>query len=234
LSEVAHKVENGRVAEFARRAGYTFQDAELLLGALTHSSYAENSSEDYQRLEFLGDRVLGLVISEHLYRENPHAREGDLARQLNYLVRKQTCAAAARTIDLESLIRAQTPQNGAAVISSRILGDACEAVIAAVYLDGGLEQARKFVHTIWEPFLEQAETATRDAKSLLQEWSLGRGLGVPHYKIIARSGPDHAPMFRIRVQLPNHEESLGEASSKRKAEQNAAQAFIDANGISPQ
>ena len=226
--------ESGLAAEFERRTGYRFADTTLLVGALTHSSYAENSAEDYQRLEFLGDRVLGLVIAQHLYSEFPDAREGDLARQLNYLVRKQTCAAAARTINLASLMRAQSTQNGAAVISTRILGDACEAVIAAVYLDGGHEAARAFVHSIWQPFLEEAETATRDAKSLLQEWSLGRGLGVPHYKVISRTGPDHAPMFTIRVQLPDYDVSMGEASSKRKAEQIAAQAFMDANGISPQ
>ena len=116
-------------------------------------------------------------------------------------------------------------------MSMRILGDACEAIIAAVYLDGTFPAASRFVHKLWEPFLAKAETATRDAKSLLQEWSLGLGLGVPSYKVVSRSGPDHAPMFRIRVQLPDHEAVFGEATSKRNAEQEAAQAFITANDI---
>ena len=219
------------IAEFANRTGYEFTDADLLLGALTHPSYTGSKVDDYQRMEFLGDRVLGVVVAEDLYRRFPEAREGDLARQFNYLVRKQTCAAAARTIDLGNLIRSQSTAQGASVMSMRILGDSCEAIIAAVYLDGGFEAASQFIHKLWQPFLAQAESATRDAKSLLQEWSLGLGLGVPSYKVISRSGPDHAPVFKIRVRLPDHEPVFGEATSKRNAEQEAAQAFIDANGI---
>ena len=218
-------------AEFAKRTGYDFGDDKLLLGALTHPSYTGGDVDDYQRLEFLGDRVLGVVVAEDLYRRFPEAREGDLARQLNYLVRKQTCAAAARTIDLGSMIRSQAMASGNSVMSMRILGDSCEAVIAAVYLDGGFAAASDFVRTLWQPFLDKAENATRDAKSLLQEWSLGLGLGVPGYEVVERSGPDHAPVFKIRVQLPDHEAVYGEATSKRSAEQEAAQAFIEANGI---
>jgi ribonuclease-3 len=217
--------------EFANRTGYEFSDADLLFGALTHPSYTGSKAEDYQRLEFLGDRVLGVVVAEDLYRRFPEAREGDLARQFNYLVRKQTCAAAAKTIDLGSMIRSQATATGASVMSTRILGDACEAIIAAVYLDGGFAAASQFVHNLWQPFLAKAETATRDAKSLLQEWSLGLGLGVPSYKVVSRSGPDHAPLFKIRVRLPDHEPVFGEATSKRNAEQEAAQAFIEANSI---
>lgn len=218
-------------AEFAKRTGYTFADPDLLLGALTHPSYTGDQADDYQRLEFLGDRVLGVVVAEDLYRRFPQAREGDLARQFNYLVRKQTCAAAAKTIDLGSMIRSQATATGSSVMSTRILGDACEAIIAAVYLDGGFASASQFVHNLWQPFLAKAETATRDAKSLLQEWSLGLGLGVPNYKVVSRSGPDHAPVFKIRVRLPDHEPVFGEATSKRTAEQEAAQAFMAANNI---
>lgn len=219
------------VTEFANRTGYEFSDVDLLLGALTHPSYTGSKAEDYQRLEFLGDRVLGVVVAEDLYRRFPASREGDLARQFNYLVRKQTCAAAAKTIDLGSMIRSQETATGVSVMSTRILGDACEAIIAAVYLDGGFAAASQFVHKLWQPFLAKAETATRDAKSLLQEWSLGLGLGVPSYKVVSRSGPDHAPLFKIRVRLPDHEPVFGEATSKRNAEQEAAQAFIEANSI---
>ena len=218
----------GYAEEFAARTGYTFDDPELLLGALTHPSYSGTDAQDYQRLEFLGDRVLGLVVAEDLYRRFPDSNEGDLARQFNYLVRKQTCAAAARTIDLGSLIRSQGTGKG---VSTRILGDACEAIIAAVYLDGGFVAATRLIHSLWQSFLAQSELATRDAKSLLQEWSLARALGVPNYKVVSRTGPDHAPTFQTRVDLPGYEPALGEANSKRNAEQAAAKAFMDANEI---
>ncbi len=228
---MAEQSNHELTAEFAKRTGYEFNDASLLLGALTHPSYTGSDVDDYQRLEFLGDRVLGVVVAEDLYRRFPEAREGDLARQLNYLVRKQTCAAAARTIDLASIIRSQAMATGNSVMSTRILGDSCEAVIAAVYLDGGFAAASEFVRKLWQPFLDKAENATRDAKSLLQEWSLGLGIGVPAYQVVERSGPDHAPVFKISVQLPGYDAVYGEATAKRSAEQEAAQAFIEANGI---
>ena len=154
-----------------------------------------------------------------------------MARQYNYLVRKQTCSAVAKSIDLGPLIRSQDQSGKSSVVSARILGDACEAVIAAIYLDSGFAAARDFVLKVWQPFLAEAETATRDAKTRLQEWSLGLGLGVPSYDVVSRTGPDHAPLFKISVQLADYASAYGEASSKRKAEQIAAQAFIDTNRI---
>lgn len=217
--------------EFARRTGYTFCKPALLTGALTHPSSTTASTDAYQRLEFLGDRVLGLVIAEELFKRYPDAREGDLARQLNFLVRKQTCAAVARNIDLGELIRSQVPLRGHSTVSMRILGDTCEAIIAAVYLDGGFVAAKRWVLALWEDFLDQAVTATRDAKTVLQEWSLGLGIGIPNYDVVSRTGPDHSPVFTVRVALNGYTEALGEAKSKRAAEQEAARTFIEQNGI---
>ncbi len=228
---MARLTDQQLVKEFAARTGYKFSDVGRLVGALTHPSSSSRETDAYQRLEFLGDRVLGFVIAEELYTRFPDAREGDLARQLNFLVRKQTCAGVAREFDLGGLIRSQVSMKNNSTVSMRILGDTCEAVIAAVYLDGGFEAAKQFVIRLWRGFLNQAETATRDAKTLLQEWSLGLGIGIPNYEVVARTGPDHAPRFTVRVAFSGYKAGVGEATSKRRADQEAAKNFISVNGV---
>lgn len=218
------------------RLGYRFRDREPLVRALTHRSAVPGdrvAHESYQRLEFLGDRVLALVVSEMLYRAHPKADEGDLARRLNSLVRRETCAEVAVALDLGSAIRlgAGERQSGGRR-KDAILGDVAEAVIAAVYLDGGFEQARDFVERNWRPRMESLSGSLRDAKTTLQEWAQGRGLPTPAYEAIGRSGPDHAPLFTVRVTIGESGPSgEGQGKSKRDAEQAAATGVLTREGI---
>jgi len=207
---------------FARIARVRFRDPALLARALTHSG-AAGSTRDYQRLEFLGDRVLGLVIAEELLRRYPDENEGLLARRLNQLVRRETCAEVARGLRLHELMRtARTAERGQVQASHKVLADLCESVIAAIYLDQGLEVARSFIMSLWEPlFARHAEPAT-DAKSALQEWAAARGLPVPVYRELKRTGPDHAPVFEVEARVEGLGAASGSGPSKRTAEQEAA------------
>jgi ribonuclease-3 len=217
---------------FERIAGYRFKNTDLFELSLTHPSLRGGAKNHNERLEFLGDRVLGLVISEWLYLNQPKADEGSLARQLNFLVRKGTCTKVAKDLQLGEIIRAGTGSGGAKLKSNdRMLGDACEAVIAAVYLDGGLEPARAFILEAWAPYLAQSQAAPRDPKSRLQEWALAKSLPLPVYKVVSREGPDHEPLFVVEVSIDGHDSAIGEAQSKRRAEQKAAEGFIATHGV---
>jgi len=217
--------------------GYRFTDAAMLESALTHISAlkgARNRAGSYQRLEFLGDHVLGLVISDMLYRAFPKADEGELSRRLADLVRKETCAEIARMIDLGAAIRVGSSEaNAGARSRPAILADVCEAVIGAVYLDGGYKAAEGLVERLWEVRLRATAQPLRDPKTVLQEWAQGRGLPTPVYREIARSGPDHNPEFRVAVQLPAFAPAEGVARSKRAAEQAAAAAMLAREGVKP-
>lgn len=215
---------------FARRSGYRFRNPALLEQALTHSADRLGSGfvRGYERLEFLGDRVLGLVIAEELFRRYPESDEGRLARQFNHLVRKEACAEIARRLDLGRLMRTgETTQRRQAETSQNVLGDLCEAVIAAIYLDAGLEAARKFIISLWEPLFARYRDAPRDPKSALQEWAAARSLPAPSYREISRSGPDHDPRFVMEASIEGLGAAKGEGGSKRKAEQAAARALME-------
>jgi ribonuclease-3 len=215
------------LAEAAQRIGHAFARPALLDEALTHGSWAEAARPDNQRLEFLGDRVLGLVIAEALVAADPGATEGLLAPRLNALVRKETCAEVAATLRLGEAIRmgrSEVATGGRRKVA--ILGDAMEAVIAAVYLDGGLDAARAVVLRHWQERIATAAARAGDAKSRLQEWAQGRGQEPPSYRETAREGPDHAPRFTVEVQLATGERATGAASTKRGAEQAAAAALL--------
>jgi len=208
------------------RLRYRFKDRAGLLRALTHRSAVPGDQvahESYQRHEFLGDRVLALVVAEMLFAAYPREEEGDLARRLNQLVRRETCAEVATELDLGSVVRlgAGERQSGGRR-KEAILGDVAEAVIAAIYLDGGFEAARDFVLSNWKPRMEKLTGPLRDPKTLLQEWAQGRGQGLPVYTIIERSGPDHAPVFRVVVTIDGETVGEGQGKSKRDAEQAAA------------
>jgi ribonuclease-3 len=222
---------------FEARIGYRFTDAAMLESALTHISAlkgARNRAGSYQRLEFLGDHVLGLVISDMLYRAFPKADEGELSRRLADLVRKETCAEIARMIDLGAAIRVGSSEaNAGARSRPAILADVCEAVIGAVYLDGGYKAAEGLVERLWEVRLRATAQPLRDPKTVLQEWAQGRGLPTPVYREIARSGPDHNPEFRVAVQLPAFAPAEGVARSKRAAEQAAAAAMLARERVKP-
>jgi ribonuclease-3 len=217
------------------RIGYRFADAALLNCALTHISALKgprNRTGSYQRLEFLGDHVLGLVISDMLFRGFPKADEGELSRRLADLVRKETCAEIAGSIDLGTAIKLGSSEvNAGARQRPAILADVCEALIGAVYLDGGYAQAAALVRRLWQERMQAKAQPLRDPKTLLQEWAQARGLPTPAYREVARSGPDHNPEFRVAVQLPHFAPAEGSGRSKRAAEQAAAAAMLVREGV---
>jgi ribonuclease-3 len=222
---------------FEGRIGYRFADVALLESALTHISAlkgARNRAGSYQRLEFLGDHVLGLVISDMLFRAFPKADEGELSRRLADLVRKETCAEIARAVDLGAAIRLGSSEaNAGARTRLAILADVCEAVIGAVYLDGGYKAAEALVERLWQVRMSATAQPLRDPKTVLQEWAQARGLPTPVYREVARSGPDHNPEFRVAVQLPAFTPAEGQGRSKRAAEQAAAAAMLAREGVQP-
>ncbi len=217
-------------AALFERLGRTV-DAGLIDAALTHPSAASRARPDYQRLEFLGDRVLGLVIAEALMARHPGEAEGKLAPRLNALVRAEACAQAAASIDLGAHLRLDRGEARAGGRKrTRSLGDAMEAVIAAVYLDAGFEAAREVVLKLWAPLIAaQGAEAPTEPKSALQEWAEARGLPLPAYDLLARSGPDHALRFEIEATVETEQgprSARAEASSKRAAEKAAAAALV--------
>ncbi|MCE6949975.1 ribonuclease III [Cereibacter sphaeroides] len=212
---------------FAARIGHDFREPDLLLRAVTHSSLSSATRPDNQRLEFLGDRVLGLVMAEALLAADQKATEGQLAPRFNALVRKETCAAVARDLGLGEVLKlGRSEMMSGGRRKEALLGDALEAVIAAVYLDGGFEAARRLVLRLWGDRIAQVEADARDAKTALQEWAQARGLPPPTYEATDRSGPDHAPVFTVEVRLGNGETERAAAGTKRVAEQAAARALL--------
>jgi ribonuclease-3 len=219
--------------ELENSIGYRFRDPELLGEALTHATAAKAKGRaNYQRLEFLGDRVLGLVIAEMLFDAFPTAKEGELSKRLSDLVRRETCTEVARDWGLSGYIRV-----GAGEASSGgrerapILADVCEALIGAVFLDGGFTAARTLVRGAFEDRMRARHQPSQDPKTALQEWAQARGLPTPVYKTQERSGPDHAPRFTIRVEVDGFDGISADARSKRAAEQGAAEAFLLREGV---
>ncbi len=212
-----------------QQLGYDFTDQSLLVRGLTHSSASDREQvpKSNERLEFLGDRVLGLVVADMLLQTYVDSDEGELALRFNALVRKETCAEVAVELDLGAalIMSAGEAQSGGRKNKS-ILGDACEAVIAAIYLDGGFDAARVFVERFWRARLLNLKEPPRDAKSALQEWAQSLKLPTPRYVMIERSGPDHAPSFIISVEVDDRPPVSGQGSAKRNAEQAAAEAFL--------
>jgi len=222
-----------RLDDIASRIGYRISDEALLAQALTHGS-TEKHKGDYQRLEFLGDRVLGLVIAEHLFRAFPNHGEGELTAIHSGLVRGESCAAAGDAIGLSDLVIIGAGERAKGMNLNRtVLGDVMEALVAAVYLDGGLEEARRFVLRCWDGLLRQPRVAVKDPKTFLQEWALGRALPIPSYRIVSREGPEHEPVFVVSVEVQGKAPAEGTAKSKRGAEMDAADQFLKREGIRP-
>lgn len=221
------------VASLAARLGHSFADPALLEQALTHRSAADPKRrmlDSNERLEFLGDRVLALLVAEWLADRFPEEREGELGKRLAVLVAADTLAKVGEAIGITDAIRVP-PAEGRTGLRQRatVLADATEALIGALYLDGGLEAARAFVRREWLRALDADTTPPMSAKSRLQEWSLGRGLGLPDYDIVASDGPSHAPVFTVRVTAAGKSaEAAGD--NKRAAEQSAAAALLAALG----
>lgn len=209
------------------RIGYVFSRPELLVRAVTHSSMSSPTRDDNQRLEFLGDRVLGLVMAEAMLSQDRQATEGQLAPRFNALVRKEACADVAREIALgDGLKLGRSEMMSGGRRKQTLLGDAMEAVIAAVYLDAGFDAARDMILRLWGERVHQVEEDARDPKTSLQEWAQARKLPPPQYELVSRSGPDHAPVFTILARLENGETQEASATSKRQAEQAAAGALL--------
>lgn len=211
--------------------GYSFKDKALLTRALTHPGAVparDATKHSNQRLEFLGDRVLGLVIAERLLDRYPADREGKLAPRLNAYVRKESCARAVRHLKLgKYLIMADHDAADGGRGRDSALGDLCEALIAAIFLDGGLKPARLFIEKAWAPQFSRGLKSAKDAKSALQEWAQGRGMSLPIYQVINRTGPDHAPEFEVSVTLDNGAVMLATGTSKQDAERSAAAQLLE-------
>ena len=212
---------------FQARIGHEFYRPELLIRALTHGSISSATRADNQRLEFLGDRVLGLVMAAALLEQDKAATEGQLAPRFNALVRKETCADVAREIDLGAVLKlGRSEMMSGGRRKQALLGDAIEAVIAAVYRDAGFETAQAMILRLWGDRVGQVETDARDAKTSLQEWAQGQGQNPPTYVEVNRDGPDHAPVFTIAARLEAGQQATATAGSKRQAEQAAAAALL--------
>lgn len=216
---------NSSIAEILQ---YECKDRTNLTKALTHGSAVSEPLENYERLEFLGDRVLSLVVAEMLFEFFPDENEGKLARRSAALVRRETLAEVAEDIGLGAHI---VMSSGEADAGGRgnpsLLADVCESVIAALYLDGGLKEADKFIRRHWQGHMERSGKPPLDAKTELQEWAQGRGLPLPTYRIARRTGPDHAPEFMIAVSVADGPEATGKGSTRRVAEKAAAGALME-------
>ena len=225
MNDVAARAPTSGPVEIQRlqeKLGHQFANPRLIRLALTHASASEQEQANNERLEFLGDRVLGLVVAEMLLERFPHEKEGDLAKRHAALVRRQALAEVARRLQLgDYLIVSGGEQDRGLCNQGAVLSDCCEAVIAALYLDGGLTIVEKFIREHWAKLLRDSPNPPQDAKTGLQEWALKRGLGLPEYRMLARSGPDHKPMFHVSVQI-GHDQAEGDGGSKRDAEQVAA------------
>jgi ribonuclease-3 len=204
--------------------GYSFRDKDLLMQALIHSSLENNISNE--RLEFLGDRVLGLVIANHLFNSFDEP-EGKLAKRLNAMVRRETCAEVAIQLGLgKVMVMAYSEEESGGRQKLAILADACEAVIAAIYLDSDFNVIERLILKWWRDFLA-FPLPIDDAKSSLQEWSQARSLGLPDYEVLERSGPDHAPIFVVRVTIKNYGSAEATGSSKKQAQHEAARILLE-------
>ena len=215
-------------ADLEKRFGHTFADPSLLSRALTHSSLsASGGVRDLERLEFLGDRVLGLLTAEELWRSYPEFDEGDMAPRLNALVRKETCAKAALFFGVDQyILMSEWEDESGGRKKNAILGDVMEALLGALYVDGGLEAARRVYDQYWTPNIDALSKLHKDPKTALQEWSQHKKLGTPHYEVIEADGPAHDPAFTIEVRVKSKEPAQGAGRSKRQAQMAAARAFL--------
>ena len=224
-----HRLTEAEFELITARLAHRFRDRSLLMHALTHASSA-SQRPDYQRLEFLGDRVLALVIAEELYRRNPTKPEGALSSRFSALVSGELCAAVAREAGIGEHVRLGRRETADGIhLSVGVLGDVMEALIAAIYLDGGLEAARALILHLWEPHMEAR--ARKDSKTYLQEWALGQAFAIPGYRVVSQEGPHHAPVFAVEVKVDGRPAAIGEGPTKRSAEQAAASAFLKREGI---
>ncbi len=223
-----------KYAELETALGYKFKDRKLLERALTHASVRSNAATrlDNERLEFLGDRVLGLAVAEMLHHALPDHSEGELARYFNRLVRGATCAAVGREAGIgKFLILSDSEADTGGREKDTILANAVEALLGAIFVEGGFDAGRDAVKRLWGERFDLSPSVIVDPKSALQEWAQGQGLPLPRYAEISREGPDHAPRFVSEARLKDHEPATGEGTSKRQAEQAAAAELLRREGV---
>jgi ribonuclease III len=231
LIQIMAKRKPNGAGGIAARLGHDFSNMTLLEQALTHGSVPK-AADSYERLEFLGDRVLGLVIAEALYRQHGGEREGKLSARHSSLVRGEICADVAEKLGLADIVKVGGAEMRHGVNRMRsILGDVMEAVIGAVYMDAGMDVARQFVLLHWADHLQKPETARKDAKTFVQEWVLARGTSLPVYEVTERSGPEHQPEFTVRLTVAKFGQAEGRGRSKQVAEMAAAQRFIESGKL---
>ena len=214
--------------ELTKILDYEFHDPELPRIALAHRSAAGRGEPTYERLEFLGDRVLALVIADLLYEHYPNEEEGALAKRLVALVRRETLAEVAARLGLGPfIVLSKGEEDAGGRENPAILADVCESLMGAIYRDGGMEPARRFIERHWHDLMTSETTPPKDAKTSLQEWAQGKGYDLPEYRTVARSGPDHAPCFTIEVRVAKFPPERGEGATKRMAEQTAAELLLN-------
>jgi len=214
-----------------RKIGYVFSDPALLETALTHSS-TQNDKSDNERLEFLGDRVLGLAVADLLFAAYPDEAEGSLAKRHTGLVQQEALVSVAQSIGLAEHLKLSAGEiKSGGHKKEKILADAVEALLGAIYLDGGFKAAAAFIVRFWGEMLQGQTLPPEDAKSLLQEWAQGRGLPLPEYKLLGKSGSDHAPSFEIEVSVESVGSTSATAASKRTAEKEAALKMLEKIGV---
>ena len=206
--------------EFEKIIYYNFKKIKLLEKALTHKSYDNNNNNE--KLEFLGDRVLGLVISQKLLEKYPEEKEGIIDKKFANLVNKKTCAQIAKKINLKRYILLGSSHKKLERSTDKIIGDCLEAIVGAMYLDNGLKSSEKFILNFWEEYLLKSTVTQIDSKTKLQEFSLKKFKKLPKYIFFKKTGPQHRPLFKTEVQIPNSKKIIGTGSSKKNAQQNAA------------
>ncbi|MGL3827641.1 ribonuclease III [Candidatus Pelagibacter communis] len=210
-----------------KKINYKFKDKKLLVKSLTHKSYDKINNNE--KIEFLGDRVLGLIIAKKLLEIYPDEKEGILDKKFASLVNKKTCLQIANNISLEKYILTFNPKNKKIKVEDKVIADCCEALIGAIYLDKGFTAVENFILTFWSKNIKESVITQIDAKTKLQEYSLKKFKKLPTYKIISNTGPRHKPIFKVAVKLPNTKFYIGQGTSKKDAEQNAAIICLENN-----
>ena len=213
--------------DLQKKINVKFKNLDLLIQSLTHKSF--DTKKNYEKREFLGDRVLGLVIAKKLLETYPDEKEGILDKKFASLVNKNTCLEIAKKINLEKYILTFNPNNKKIKIEDKIISDSCEALIGAIYLEKGLASAEKVILDLWKNNIIDSIITQIDAKTKLQEYSLKKFKKLPTYKIISNTGPRHKPIFKVAVKLPNTKFYIGQGTSKKDAEQNAAIICLENN-----
>ena len=222
------EVNKEKLGSLFQKIKYNFKNIIFCVNALTHSSYnSKKNKQNYQRLEFLGDRVLGLIISEAIFKKFKNEEEGKLSKRFSNLVSKKALIEVSKEIELQKILKTSKEFNDKVKITDSMLADSLEALIGAIYIDSNFEEVKKVVLNLWCKKLSSQQKPPVDAKSFLQEWCLSSKKKIPIYKILKKRGPDHKPTFLVELTIENFQKVKGEGSTKKNAEINAAQKLIE-------